>query len=236
MNGDKSHRPIGPFEKRPLHLIFLCDCSGSMKDKGKIQSLNNAIREALPHIKDAADENRDRARVEVQAIGFSDGAQWCSPASVALEDFRWADLKADGVTDMGKAFTMVADQLKVQNMPQRGLSPVLILISDGQPTDDYRGGLSALMAQPWGQHSVRLAIAIGPDADHACLREFIGNPEIPVLQADNPEKLAERIKWASTTAIRHVSAPKPQHTEAGQPTGAPLPQVLDAADGGDPVF
>ncbi|MEY4296822.1 MAG: hypothetical protein RLZZ423_1, partial [Cyanobacteriota bacterium] len=34
--------------KRPLHFLYLCDCSGSMAAQGKMQALNQAIRQSLP--------------------------------------------------------------------------------------------------------------------------------------------------------------------------------------------
>ena len=67
-------RPGGELASRPLHFIWICDCSGSMQSDGKIQSLNNAIREAIPHMLRAAEEN-PHAQVFVRALKFSDGAQ-----------------------------------------------------------------------------------------------------------------------------------------------------------------
>ena len=81
---------------------------------------------------------------------------------------------------MGKAFLMVAEQLKMPPMEQRGLPPVLVLISDGHPTDDANKGLKAIMDSPWGRRAVRLAIGIGADVDNDMLRRFIGNSEIPL--------------------------------------------------------
>ena len=43
-------RPGGELATRPLHFIWIADCSGSMSIDGKIQALNNAIREVLLHI------------------------------------------------------------------------------------------------------------------------------------------------------------------------------------------
>jgi uncharacterized protein YegL len=67
-----------------------------------------------------------------------------------VKDFAWTDLTADGETDMDKALLLVADQLKMPSMTGRALPPVFMLISDGQPTDDFRGALKALMDQPPG--------------------------------------------------------------------------------------
>lgn len=44
-------RPGGELATRPLHFIWIADCSGSMSIDGKIQALNNAIREATPSAK-----------------------------------------------------------------------------------------------------------------------------------------------------------------------------------------
>src|SRR5213079_2347554 len=99
---------------------------------------------------------------------------------------------------MGMALGIVADQLKIPPMTDRALPPVLVMISDGQPTDDFKGGLKELMDQPWGKKAVRIAVAIGEDAAQEVLAAFIGNPDIKVLAANNPEALVKHIKWVST--------------------------------------
>ncbi len=202
-----SNRPGGELASRPLHFIWIADCSGSMAADGKIQALNNAIREVIPHMQQVADENPN-ANVLVRAIKFSSGAQWHVSQPTPVAEFRWEDLTADGVTDMGKAFSMVADQLKIPPMTERGLPPVLILISDGQPTDDISKGLQAIMDQQWGRRAVRLAIAMGEeDTDIDVLQKFIGHAEIKPLKANKPEALTRYIKWASTAVLKAVSSP-----------------------------
>jgi len=116
-------------------------------------------------------------------------------------------VNADGVTDMGKALAMLADELKVEKMPGRGLPPVLLLLSDGQPTDDFNSGLKALMDEPWGKKAVRIAIAIGEDADEEVLQKFIGNPEVKPLRSTNVNDLVKKVKWASTVPLQAASNP-----------------------------
>lgn len=110
-------------------------------------------------------------------------------------------------TDLGAALRLVADELKIPPMSERALPPVLVLVSDGRPTDDFRSGLSALLSQQWGIKAVRIAIGLGKDADVTVLREFMGNSEIEPLLADAPESLAHYIKWASTAVIKAASTP-----------------------------
>ncbi|HXS66785.1 MAG TPA: hypothetical protein VN767_28345 [Streptosporangiaceae bacterium] len=197
--------PGGPIASRPLHFIWILDCSGSM-DGDKIRQLNFAIREALPAMKDTADENPN-AQVLMRAVTFSTGARWHVGTPTPVDGFSWTDVAADGVTDMGKALSMVADQLKIPPMSDRALPPVLVLVSDGQPTDDFSIGLKALMDQPWGKRSVRLAIAVGRDADLDVLSRFIGMSELKPLQANNAPALVSFIRWASTAVLKAVSSP-----------------------------
>jgi len=204
---------------RPLHFIWLCDCSGSMSANGKIQSLNNAIREVIPHMQKAAEENPN-AEVLVRALKFSDGAQWHISTPTNVKDFKWSDLSADGQTDMGAALRKVSEQLKIPPMSDRALPPVLVLISDGQPTDDFVGGMVELEKLPWGKKAVRIAIAIGDDADEDVLQRFIGNSEIRVLTVKNPDQLIERIRWASTVVLKAVSSPDSQPSGAAPTSGS----------------
>lgn len=206
---------------RPLHLIFIADCSGSMSLKGKIQALNTAIHEVVPHMRSAADENAN-ARLLIRALKFSSGAQWHIAQPTPVDEFRWVNLTANGVTDMGKALSMVADQLKVPPMESRALPPVLVLLSDGQPTDNFEGGLKQLMEQPWGKKAVRVAIAIGEDADLDALTKFTGNVELPPLRANNPEALVNYIRWVSTQVVKEASAPSTRRVrDPGQSPSTP---------------
>jgi len=183
----------------------------------KIQSLNAAIRESIPEMKQVADDNPS-GQLLVRVIEFSSGARWRNTQPIPIENFTWTDLTAGGVTDMGKALSMVADQLKMPPMPERALPPVLVLVTDGQPTDDYKEGLKEIKDLPWGRKAVRIAIGIGQDCDFDVLEEFIGNSEIKPLQANNPETLARYIKWASTAVVKDVSSPASQVTGQGTAT------------------
>jgi uncharacterized protein YegL len=114
-------------------------------------------------------------------------------------------------------------------MTDRALPPVLVLISDGQPTDDFSSGLNKLMEQPWGKKAVRIAIAVGGDADHEVLQKFIGNPELLPLQADSPDALVRQIKWVSTVVLKAASSPSSQTNNSNLASGnVPIPIVPQA--------
>lgn len=229
-------RPGGELASRPLHFFWLVDCSGSMYGE-KIGTVNHAIQSTIPEMADAAKDNPN-AQLMVRTLKFSTGASWVTPDPVNIEDFAWNDLDAGGVTDLGKAFELLAAQLTIPPMTDRALPPVIVLLSDGQPTDDYKKGLDKLLHLPWGKKAVRIAISIGQDADDDVLQEFTGNREL-VLQANNPQALVKMIKWASTAASL-VSAPESRPKDvldapaagAANDTNAPL--VLDMNNIPDP--
>ena len=223
--------PGGELSKRELHFFWVTDCSGSMSINGKIQSLNNAIKEAIPEMKKVATENPN-AELLVRALKFSDGAQWHMEDAVEVENFSWTDLEADGVTDLGEALSLLADKLEFSQMTNRGLPPVIVLVSDGQPTDDFKAGLEELLSLPWGQKAVKIAIAIGDDADMEVLNKFIDNPELEPLKANNSEELTAYIKWASTEVVKSASTGSSEEMseESGNVALPAQPQPKSDAD------
>ena len=194
---DKNIRPSGIISNRPWYFYWICDCSSSMSLDGKIQTLNFAIHEAIPAMRETAAEN-PCAKLLVRALKFSSEAQWHIAEPTPIEDFEWTDLTttADDSSNLGKALSVVAEQLKTQ-MPERAYPPILVLITDGRPTDDYERGLEELLNEPWGKKAVRLAISVGSDTDEEVLQKFIADPEFKPLQASNPNQLVKHLKWTS---------------------------------------
>lgn len=233
-------RPGGELASRPLHFFWVVDCSGSMWGE-KIGTVNNAIQEVIPEMVAAAEDNPN-AQLLVRTLKFSTGATWITADPVKVENFAWEDLEAGGVTDLGKAFELLAAQLTIPPMSDRALPPVIVLLSDGQPTDDYKKSLNKLLHLPWGKKAVRIAISIGQDADDNVLQEFTGNREL-VLQANTATMLTKMIKWASTVAsVVSTPASKPQINDdttsmlgdSKPSTGTAGPLILDINNIPDP--
>lgn len=228
-----SKRPGGPLAALPLHFIWIADCSGSMAGD-KIQTLNFAIRETLPEMKRAAEDN-PHAQILIRAVKFSNGAQWhVTSQPTDIKDYQWTDLTADGETDMGLAMKEVAKALQGSQMEEQGLPPVLVLVSDGRPTDDFRAGLGVLLQERWAQKAVRIAIAIGEDAHLETLQKFIGHNELKPLVAKTAPALVRHIRWVATTLVPVVSAPPSQPKgAAGSSLNVPIPTQPANAEPGD---
>jgi len=205
---------------------------------GKMQSLNQSIKQSLPNMVKVARENPE-AQLLVRVINFGDDAQWHHEKPTKVDDFEWDDLKPGGLTAMGAALELVASELTSEVMGERALPPIILLISDGQPTDDFEKGLRALDQTEWGRVAVRLAIAIGSDVDLGLLKRFTGELDEEtqwkagqgdkqasrVLSASNAIKLAQYIEWVSTVVVGSVSLPATQLNTTDQGDKSTLPIV-----------
>ena len=215
--------------KRELKIYWLVDISGSMAGD-KIATVNRSIRAVIPELIDASDENPE-IQMYVRAMKFGSGAQWHTNET-KIKDFKWYDLSVSGVTDMGAALKLMAEELTPDRMAKRAIPPVLILMSDGEATDDYEGGLQALLGQKWARKSVRIAIAIGSDANTDELAKFCSHPrENPPLVAERATDLIKFIKWASVEVSKSVST-SVIGTSSGVPVNIPPPPQPQVTIGG----
>ncbi|MDR2476788.1 MAG: VWA domain-containing protein, partial [Treponema sp.] len=159
--------------RRTMVLFFVIDTSGSMEGK-KIGSVNAAIEEVIPAIKEVSDENAD-AQIKIAVLEFSSGATWHTPSGpVPADQFRWNDLDAGGVTDFGAACKTLNEKLSTKAFMQEAtgsFAPAIFLLSDGDPTDDWQSALAALKQNNWFKAAVKVAVAIGDDVKKDVLKE-----------------------------------------------------------------
>ena len=109
------------------------------------------------------------------------------------------------------------------------IPPLVVLLSDGEPTDEYEAPLAALDSLPWGKKAQRYAIAIGQDADLEVLQEFTRDPQ-KVLPAANSQQLATLIQWASTQVLQSSLTSGGDGSSGQNPPPPPPPPVDDPTD------
>lgn len=185
--------------RRTMVLFFIVDTSGSMSGS-KIGTVNSAIEEIIPEISDISDSNAD-AQIKIAALQFSTGAKWLDSQPVSAENFVWNYLDASGVTDLGEACMQLNEKLSrtaFMSDATGSFAPAIFLMSDGEPTDNYRYGLDKLKQNNWFKKAIRVAIAIGDDANKNVLTEFAGNPEA-VIDVTSPKELR---KWIQFVTVR----------------------------------
>lgn len=205
MTASVTMMPGGGISRRPLHFFILADCSGSMKAEGRMQALNFAIASMLPHLA-AWEKEQEQAQVLLRVVAFADTARWHIAEPVPVVGARWVPLRhvEKGLTRMGAAFRLVAEALAPGKLETRALRPVILLITDGKPTDpeEFESGLRVLFGGKAGQGAIRLAVAIGRGANSEYLARFINDPAVPVLVAESVEQITAQLMTASLAMSR----------------------------------
>ena len=202
---------IAPAPKKIMTLFYLVDSSGSMFGD-KIGKVNSAMEEAIIHdLPDMASANDD-AEINVAIMEFSSGCRWKTPESgpAPLGSVSWDTLSAGGITDMGAAFRELDRKLSTKAFLKTttgAYAPVILLLSDGGPTDDWKGGLDQLKTNNWYKNGIKIAIAIGNDADVDVLEAFTGNREA-VINVNDKDVLYHLIKKVSVRASAFQSHSK----------------------------
>ena len=186
--------------RRTMTLFFLIDTSGSMQGN-KIGAVNDAVVNVLPMLDDISVSNPD-AEIKVAALEFSNGTRWLYDEPKLASDFVWQDVQASGLTSLGAACLELNNKLSRSGFMQSAsgsFAPAIILLSDGGPTDDFVSGLSKLKGNNWFKAAIKIAIAIGDDADKDVLTQFTGTNEA-VFTVHNIDALKQVIQIVAVTS------------------------------------
>ena len=192
---------------KPLPVFLLLDVSGSMNEvvdpenvrrtgqtfendgqtwelveggTSKIQILNDAVRRMVDSF---AAEERMETGFLVSIITFGDRvAQHLAPG--AASSVNWTDMEADGCTAMGAALSLAKGLIEDKDViPSRAYRPTVVLVSDGQPTDDWGHPLDALITDGRSSKCFFMAMGIGENPGTQVLERFIS--KTPVLAEVN---------------------------------------------------
>ena len=186
--------------RRTMTLFFVIDTSGSMMGN-KIGAVNDAVINVLPMLNEISEINPD-AEIKVAALEFSSGANWLYSEPKLASEFVWQDVTAGGLTSLGEACSELNAKLSRTGFMQAAsgsFAPAIILLSDGGPTDDYKSGISKLKNNNWFKAAIKVAIAIGDDADLKVLEEFTGTNEA-VFTVHNIDALKQIIRVVAVTS------------------------------------
>ncbi len=160
-------------ERAPLVLVL--DCSGSMLDNNKIGLMNEGLKTLEAELKEDPIAARC-GRVLVISFGGDNNVEIMGDWTDAM-DFTPPDLKAGGLTPMGAAMRCALDEIESQKNEMRsaGVSykrPIVMLLSDGQPTDDWQQVAADCKNAESAHKANIMAIGIDKHANSEILSEF----------------------------------------------------------------
>ncbi len=222
-----------PPAKKSMVIFFMVDTSESMKGS-KLDSLNKVMGDILPELIGVGEAGTD---VKIAVLSFASGCEWITPEPVLIEEYqRWENLQAGGVTDLGDACEELCGKLSRKSFlsaPSLSYAPVIFLITDGYPTDNYKKGFELLQKNKWFRYGLKVALAIGSSVDLNVLKEFTDDDEL-VLQAFGADMLKKLVREIAVTSSKIGSTSMALTSGEGsertleQVAGAKKEQMIDA--------
>lgn len=210
-------RPLREFATlapRPLPVFVLADISGSMAVDGKIQALNQALRDMIEAFQGEEDL---RAEILLSVLTFGDGRARIAQPLLPARQVSWSDLSASGNTPLGACLSLAQGLLEDRAViPERSYRPTVVLVSDGQPNDAWQQPLQDLLASERSSRAFRFALAIGDDADLTVLRAFLGTPDAHVHRASEARQIRSFFRYVTMSITQ-----RSRSTSPNQPAFAP---------------
>jgi len=212
---------MGERNTRRLPVYLLLDCSTSMTGE-PILAVNDGL--GLIYRLLMTDPQAVET-VHISVICFSN--QVMKTPLEPIEQFQPPMLVANGMTNMGEAFRALAhsieSELVLNTATQRGdYRPLVFLLTDGEPTDDYVYPLQDLQALRGSRRPTIVALGCGHEANTQMLHQVTDN--VFLMETVSGDAIREFFKWISgsvTQASRSVGAASEQTLTMPPPSSIP---------------
>ncbi|MEO8360066.1 MAG: VWA domain-containing protein [Vicinamibacteria bacterium] len=178
--------------KLPVYLVI--DTSGSMAGE-PIEAVKNGVQVLISELK------KDPYALEnahVSLLSFDSAAHVLVPLT-ELTAFQVPALTASGSTELGAALALLAKQIgnevsKTTASQKGDWKPLVFLMTDGSPTDNWQSGLAELKNAKIG---MIVACAAGSGADSTVLKQIT---EVVVkLDTTDSATIRSFFKWVSAS-------------------------------------
>ena len=179
---------------RRLPVYLVLDTSSSMSGE-PIAAVKNGVQLLLTNLR------QDPYALEtahLSVITFDEKAKQLVPLT-ELPSFQAPTINASGSTALGAALSLLAERIDAEvaktTAEEKGdWKPLVFIMTDGGPTDDWRKGLDALNKVKKG---VVVACAAGPSADTTVLKQIT---EVVVsLDTTDDATIKAFFKWVSAS-------------------------------------
>ena len=129
---------------RQLPVIVAVDRSGSMSKDGKIDALNLAIRNFVNSLKE---EKSDKIEILVALYSFGGKDEvTCDCVLSPVASVECKEYTAYGRTPLGGTLNTIKQLIEDRTIiPSRSYAPTVVIITDGESTDETAQALSAFI-------------------------------------------------------------------------------------------
>jgi uncharacterized protein YegL len=179
---------------RRLPVYLLLDTSGSMSGE-PIEAVKNGVQVLISTLR------QDPYALETAALSvitFDSSVRQIIPLT-DLSSFQMTEISASGGTSLGEGLEVLSQCMEreiARSTPDKkgDWKPLVFLMTDGSPTDDWRAGLAVLQRRRPG---MLVACAAGAGADTSVLKQIT---EV-VVQLDTADSATIKafFKWVSAS-------------------------------------
>ena len=192
----RDERAQSAFAQKALPIFLLVDTSGSMHGE-PIENLSKAIRKLM-------DELLLLASGEVvplmSLITFGSHAEEVIPLSPITPQSMQFSLKASGATALGDALHLLASRLADGSfLPRRHFRPMILILTDGSPTDDWEAGIEALNETRLGKFANKICVGLSSTPDFNVLKRIAGESVVSLPDIGSVQGLAKFFMWLSSS-------------------------------------
>jgi len=206
-------------EAQPIPIVLLLDVSTSMHGV-KIDALNAAAKEMIASFSHEMGEFS--TVIAVITFGSAVSCHF-NPPYKKSQEIEWIDLAVSGSTPMGEALKMAKSLIEDKETTKgKWYRPAVILISDGQPTDEWEAPMNDFINEGRSSKCDRMAMAIGHDANEAVLGRFTAGTENQLFFAHDAKDIHKFFKLV----VMSVS----KRSRSTNPNVLALPAPLDKAN------
>lgn len=223
---------------KKLRFFFVLDCSGSMSEERKMEQLNQSIVGIIPEMINIT-RPKPHITLYVRAVKFHTIAEWHIKDEVPIEELDWHPVPiTTGLTAMGEAIRKVMEALNTKQLGQRNTPPAILLVTDGNATDDFETAVDELNRSPWGRKASKVAIGIGTKYARQRLLHFVDGKDDHIIEATRPQDIVDKIRLGTTMLIQEASDPalidEPEPDNKGEgvylPKADQVDDILNATD------
>lgn len=179
---------------RRLPVYLVLDISGSMTGE-PIESVKNGVQVLISTLR------QDPYALEtafLSVITFDSSARQLVPLT-ELSMFQMPDIQATGTTALGEALTLLANKAntevtKTTAEVKGDWKPLVFLMTDGEPTDNWQKGLADFKKQKFG---LVVACAAGSGANTNLLKQI--TDVVVQLETADSASIKAFFKWVSAS-------------------------------------